>query len=154
MERILMSQNEDNNGTDYVVLNGKILQDRDDIREYARKIIDTEDFKVRYSDEYITISQKDNKILFSSNYENKDNVGRKIYYMYLIDNGVDLETILEYLESDSMALNRQFDREKTLEIIDRIRNNDTLRINLVKWILLSIVSAGALYLFSKIINND
>ena len=154
MERILMSQNEDNNGTDYVVLNGKILQDRDDIREYARKIIDTEDFKVRYSDEYITISQKDNKILFSSNYENKDNVGRKIYYMYLIDNGVDLETILEYLERDSMALNRQFDREKTLEIIDRIRNNDTLRINLVKWILLSIVSAGALYLFSKIINND
>lgn len=154
MERILMSQNEDNNGTDYVVLNGKLLQDRDDIREYARKIIDTEDFKVRYSDEYITISQKDNKILFSSNYENKDNVGRKIYYMYLIDNGVDLETILEYLERDSMALNRQFDREKTLEIIDRIRNNDTLRINLVKWILLSIVSAGALYLFSKIINND
>lgn len=154
MERILMSQNEDNNGTDYVVLNGKLLQDRDDIREYARKIIDTEDFKVRYSDEYITISQKDNKILFSSNYENKDNVGRKIYYMYLIDDGVDLETILEYLERDSMALNRQFDREKTLEIINRIRNNDTLRINLVKWILLSIVSAGALYLFSKIINND
>ena len=74
--------------------------------------------------------------------------------MYLIDDSVDLETILEYLERDSMALNRQFDREKTLEIIDRIRNNDTLRINLVKWILLSIVSAGALYLFSKIINND
>jgi hypothetical protein len=154
MERILMSQHEDNNGTDYVVLNGKLLQDRDDIREYVRKIIDTEDFKVKYSDEYITISQKDNKILFSSNYENKDNVGRKIYYMYLIDDSVDLETILEYLERDSMVLNRQFDREKTIEIIDRIRNNDTLRINLVKWILSAIVSAGALYLFSKIINND
>ena len=53
-----------------------------------------------------------------------------------------------------MVLNRQFDREKTIEIIDRIRNNDTLRINLVKWILSAIVSAGALYLFSKIINND
>ena len=74
--------------------------------------------------------------------------------MYLIDDSVDLETILEYLERDSMVLNRQFDREKTIEIIDRIRNNDTLRINLVKWILSAIVSAGALYLFSKIINND
>lgn len=151
MERILMSQHEDNNGTDYVVLNGKLLQDRDDIREYARKIIDTEDFKVKYSDEYITISQKENKILFSSNYENKDNVGRKIYYMYLIDNGDDLETILEYLERDSMALNRQFDREKTLEIIKRIQGNNELKSNLQKWIIITVAVVLAGYLISKII---
>lgn len=146
-----MSQHEDNNGTDYVVLNGKLLQDRDDIREYARKIIDTEDFKVKYSDEYITISQKENKILFSSNYENKDNVGRKIYYMYLIDNGDDLETILEYLERDSMALNRQFDREKTLEIIKRIQGNNELKSNLQKWIIITVAVVLAGYLISKII---
>lgn len=151
MERILMSQHEDNDGTDYVVLNGKLLQDRDDIREYARKIIDTEDFKVKYSDEYITISQKENKILFSSNYENKDNVGRKIYYMYLIDNGDDLETILEYLERDSMALNRQFDREKTLEIIKRIQGNNELKSNLQKWIIITVAVVLAGYLISKII---
>lgn len=150
MERILMSQHEDNNGTDYVVLNGKLLQDKDDIREYARKIIDTEDFKVKYSDEYITISQKDNKILFSSNYENKDNVGRKIYYMYLIDNGDDLETILEYLERDSMALNRQVDREKTLEIIKRIQRNNELKSNLQKWIIISVALFLVGYLISKI----
>ena len=151
MERILMSQHEDNNGTDYVVLNGKLLQDKDDIREYARKIIDTEDFKVKYSDEYITISQKENKILFSSNYENKDNVGRKIYYMYLIDNGDDLETILEYLERDSMALNRQFDREKTLEIIKRIQGNNKLKSNLQKLIIIIVAVVLAGYLLSKII---
>ena len=151
MERILMSQHEDNDGTDYVVLNGKLLQDRDDIREYARKIIDTEDFKVKYSDEYITISQKENKILFSSNYENKDNVGRKIYYMYLIDNGDDLETILEDLERDSMALNRQFDREKTLEIIKRIQGNNELKSNLQKWIIITVAVVLAGYLISKII---
>ena len=151
MERILMSQHEDNNGTDYVVLNGKLLQDKDDIREYARKIIDTEDFKVKYSDEYITISQKENKILFSSNYENKDNVGRKIYYMYLIDNGDDLETILEYLERDSMALNRQFDREKTLEIIKRIQGNNKLKSNLQKLIIIIVAVVLAGYLISKII---
>jgi hypothetical protein len=151
MERILMSQHEDNNGTDYVVLNGKLLQDKDDIREYARKIIDTEDFKVKYSDEYITISQKENKILFSSNYENKDNVGRKIYYMYLIDNGVDLETILKYLERDSMALNRQFDREKTLEIIKRIQGNNKLKSNLQKLIIIIVAVVLAGYLLSKII---
>lgn len=146
-----MSQHEDNNGTDYVVLNGKLLQDKDDIREYARKIIDTEDFKVKYSDEYITISQKENKILFSSNYENKDNVGRKIYYMYLIDNGVDLETILKYLERDSMALNRQFDREKTLEIIKRIQGNNKLKSNLQKLIIIIVAVVLAGYLLSKII---
>lgn len=151
MERILMSQHENNNGTDYVVLNGKLLQDKDDIREYARKIIDTEDFKVKYSDEYITISQKENKILFSSNYENKDNVGRKIYYMYLIDNGVDLETILKYLERDSMALNRQFDREKTLEIIKRIQGNNKLKSNLQKLIIIIVAVVLAGYLLSKII---
>lgn len=146
-----MSQHENNNGTDYVVLNGKLLQDKDDIREYARKIIDTEDFKVKYSDEYITISQKENKILFSSNYENKDNVGRKIYYMYLIDNGVDLETILKYLERDSMALNRQFDREKTLEIIKRIQGNNKLKSNLQKLIIIIVAVVLAGYLLSKII---
>jgi len=83
--------------------------------------------------------------------ENKDNVGRKIYYMYLIDNGVDLETILKYLERDSMALNRQFDREKTLEIIKRIQGNNKLKSNLQKLIIIIVAVVLAGYLLSKII---
>lgn len=155
MERILMSQHEENNGTDYVVLNGVLLEDKDEIFEYAQKIIqDTDDFKVMYSDEYLTISQKDNKILFSSNYENKDEAGRKIYYMYLLDKQDNLERVLDYLEKDSMALNRQFDREKTMEIIQKIKSNDTLKKNLTKWILMGIAALGVVYLISKFLGNN
>lgn len=155
MERILMSQHEDNNGTDYVVLNGVLLEDKDDIFEYAQKIIqDTEDFKEMYSDGYLTISQKDNKILFSSNYENKDEAGRKIYYMYLLDKQDSLERVLDYLEKDSMALNRQFDREKTMEIIQKIKSNDTLKKNLAKWILIGIAVLGVVYLISNLLGNN
>ena len=71
--------------------------------------------------------------------------------MYLIDNGDDLETILEYLERDSMALNRQFDREKTLEIIKRIQGNNELKSNLQKWIIITVAVVLAGYLISKII---
>ncbi len=71
--------------------------------------------------------------------------------MYLIDNGVDLETILKYLERDSMALNRQFDREKTLEIIKRIQGNNKLKSNLQKLIIIIVAVVLAGYLLSKII---
>lgn len=154
MERILMSQHEDNNGTDYVVLNGVLLEDKDDIFEYAQKVIKTDDFKEMYSDGYLTISQKDNKILFSSNYENKDEAGRKIYYMYLLDKQDSLERVLDYLEKDSMALNRQFDREKTMEIIQKIKSNDALKKNLTKWMLIGIAVLGVVYLISKFLGNN
>lgn len=149
-----MSQHEDNNGTDYVVLNGVLLEDKDDIFEYAQKVIKTDDFKEMYSDGYLTISQKDNKILFSSNYENKDEAGRKIYYMYLLDKQDSLERVLDYLEKDSMALNRQFDREKTMEIIQKIKSNDALKKNLTKWMLIGIAVLGVVYLISKFLGNN
>lgn len=153
-----MSQHEDNNGTEYVVLNGVLLEDKDDIFEYSRKIVQgTDDFKVMYSDEYLTISQKDNRILFYSHYENKDKVGRKIHYMYLLDKQDNLERVLDYLEKDSMALNRQFDRERTMEIIQKIKSNDTLKTNLAKWILTGIGLLGLLgilYLISKLLGNN
>lgn len=154
MERILMSQHEENNGTDYVVLNGVLLKDASEIAKYAQKVIKTDDFKEMHSDGYLTISQKDNKILFSSNYENKDDAGRKIYYMYLLDKQDSLERVLDYLEKDSMALNRQFDREKTMEIIQKIKSNDTLKKNLAKWILIGIAVLGVVYLISNLLGNN
>lgn len=154
MERILVSQHEENNGTDYVILNGNLLKDSTEVMQYAKKVIDVDDFRIMYSDEYLTISQKENKILFSSHYENRDNAGRKIYYLYLIDKQDNLETILDYLEKDSMALQRNFDREKTLEIIQKIKNNSTLKNNLTQWILLGIAVLGAVYLISKIAGNN
>lgn len=154
MERILMSQHEENNGTDYVVLNGVLLEDASEIAKYAQKVIKTDDFKVMYPDGYLTISQKDNKILFSSNYENKDDAGRKIYYMYLLDKQDSLERVLDYLEKDSMALNRQFDREKTMEIIQKIKKNHTLKKNLTKWMLIGIAVLGVVYLISKFLGNN
>lgn len=149
-----MSQHEENNGTDYVVLNGVLLKDASEIAKYAQKVIKTDDFKEMYSDGYLTISQKDNKILFSSNYENKDEAGRKIYYMYLLDKQDSLERVLDYLEKDSMALNRQFDREKTMEIIQKIKSNDTLKKNLAKWILIGIAVLGVVYLISNLLGNN
>lgn len=120
MERILMSQNENNNGTDYIIVNGILIQD-DSASNYIDKIsIAASKFNTRYKDKFITIKQGEGKILLSSHYVDKDKIGRSIYYSYLIDKQSSWKDILDYLEQDSKAINRTINRENTLKFKDKV----------------------------------
>lgn len=152
MKRLLLSQNENNNGENYLVLNGEVLPKSPDNLQYIQLFSETKQYKEIFRDDFLTIKEKKNAILFSSHYSDKDNIGRQIFYMYLLEKKDDLEKILELLISDSKKINRTIDYEMTLKIVNKIKENNILKRNLNKYIsiaLLIILSTSIAYLISK-----
>src|SRR5690554_5287303 len=112
MERVLVSQNERNNGTDYLIVNGKITTDEDKVVYYGRKFSKTDGWDKVYKDEFIEIKKQQNQLLIKSFYNERDTINSIIYYMYLIEENDNIETILNHLEKDSQLINRTFDKEQ------------------------------------------
>ncbi|MEW4925773.1 hypothetical protein [Algibacter sp. 2305UL17-15] len=136
MKRILISQNEENNGEDYVVVDGNLIIDKDLSLKYYRKIKETESWKENFKDDFIELKSNKKDILIKSHYLDTDNINRYIYYMYYVKKNDDLNIILDFLEKDSEKINRNIDKEKTLEIINRIKANKKLTSVFLKVILI------------------
>lgn len=58
MERILVSQNERNNGTDYLIINGEISNDKDKVVFYGKKFSKTDDWVEVYKDVFLEIRKQ------------------------------------------------------------------------------------------------
>lgn len=152
MRRILVSQNEKNSGLGYLIVNGQLLNDEDEIVYYGNIFSETDNWKEVFRDDFLEIRQQDKQLLIKSFYNYKDVVGRVIYYMYLIDDMDDIETILNYLEKDSEVINRTFDRERVLEIVERINTNDRLKKSIIKYVSIALGVLALVYLLTKIKN--
>lgn len=150
MERILVSQNERNNGTDYLIINGEISIDKDKVVFYGKKFSKTDDWVEVYKDDFLEIRKQQNQLLIKSFYNERDTINSIIYYMYLIEETDNIETILSFLEKDSQLINRTFDKEKVQTIIEQIKRNECLKKNLIKYIALSVAALGLIYLLTKI----
>lgn len=150
MKRILVSQNERNNGTDYLIENGIVINDEDKIVYYGRIFSKTDNWEEVYKDDFLEVRQQENQLLIKSFYNDKDVAGRIIYYMYLIEEKDSIETILDYLEKDSQLINRTFDRERVQKIIEQIKNNEDLKKNLIKYIAIAVGALALIYLLTRI----
>lgn len=150
MERILVSQNERNNGTDYLIINGEISNDKDKVVFYGKKFSKTDDWVEVYKDVFLEIRKQQNQLLIKSFYNERDTINSIIYYMYLIEETDNIETILSFLEKDSQLINRTFDKEKVQTIIEQIKRNEGLKKNLIKYIALSVAALGLIYLLTRI----
>jgi len=152
MERILISQNENNDGTDYVVVNGGLVRDEDLSLKYYRELRKSDNWKQVYKDEFLEFRSNNNQILLKSHFLDKDNVNRNIYYTYYISNNDSFETVLNQLENDSNVINRKVDRDRTLEIIKGFKSNKSLRLN-ITIILISIAAISIAYYITNAIRN-
>ena len=150
MERVLVSQNERNNGTDYLIVNGKITTDEDKVVYYGRKFSKTDDWDKVYKDEFIEIKKQQNQLLIKSFYNERDNINSIIYYMYLIEETDNIETILNHLEKDSQLINRTFDKEQVQNIIEQINSKEGLKKNLIKYIAVAVGALALIYLLTRI----
>ena len=72
--------------------------------------------------------------------------------MYYIKKNDDLNIGLDFLEKDSQKINRNIDKEKTLDIINRIKHNKELRSIFYKLILV-IIAISFVYGVIKILNQ-
>lgn len=150
MKRILVSQNENNSGAGYLIVNGELLDNEDKIVYYGRVFSSTDEWKKLYKDDFLEIRQQENQLLIKSFYNDKDVAGRIIYYMYLIEETDNIETILNYLEKDSQLINRTFDKETVQKIIEQIISNKGLKKNLIKYIAVAVGALALIYLITRI----
>lgn len=150
MERVLVSQNERNNGTDYLIVNGEISNDRNNVVYYGRKFSKTDDWNEVYKDDFLEIRQQQNQLLIKSFYNERDTINSIIYYMYLIEETDNIETILSFLEKDSQLINRTFDKERVQKVIEKIKNNESLKKNLIKYIGIAVGALALIYLLTRI----
>lgn len=150
MKRILVSQNENNSGAGYLIVNGELLDNEDKIVYYGRVFSSTDEWKKLYKDDFLEIRQQENQLLIKSFYNDKDVAGRIIYYMYLIEETDNIETILNYLEKDSQLINRTFDKETVQKIIEQIKSNKGLKKNLIKYIAVAVGALALIYLITRI----
>lgn len=151
MKRILISQNEKNNGEDYVVVDGQLINDEDLCLKYSKKVRETDNWKQNYRDDFLELKSNNTAIFIKSHYLNKDSGNRNIYYMYLIEQNDDLDMVLEFLEKDSKMIHREIDKEKTKEIINKIKANKRLKSNL--FILLLVLAAASFIYFISTNSN-
>lgn len=150
MKRILVSQNENNSGAGYLIVNGELLDNEDKIVYYGRVFSSTDEWKKLYKDDFLEIKQQENQLLIKSFYNDKDVAGRIIYYMYLIEETDNIETILNHLEKDSQLINRTFDKEQVQNIIEQINNKEGLKKNLIKYIAVAVGALALIYLLTRI----
>lgn len=138
MERILISQIEDNDRTQYVVVDGLLLEDKSDYREYTDIVINAGDYKTIYKDSSISIKQRKQELIIYSHYLEKDSVGRSIMYIYYIDkNTNDFNNIIQSLLEDSKVINRNINKYHLQQVIEkliskrRILNNNVFKIAII-----------------------
>lgn len=143
MKRVLKVQNENNEGKNYFIIDGKLLLDSDDNHKYIRFISETENYKIIYKDDIVLIKQKGNLILLTSYYNNEDNIGRKMSYVYIVDYPVTINNILDYLKKDSKLINKDFDQENIEFIISKINKNKNLK-KIISLILIAISILGVI----------
>ena len=63
MKRVLVSQNEKNNGKDYLIVDGKLLTDDKNVIKYGRIISKTDEWEEIYRDDYLEIRKNENQLL-------------------------------------------------------------------------------------------
>jgi hypothetical protein len=148
MKRVLKVQNENNEGKNYFIIDGKLLLDSDDNHKYIRFISETENYKIIYKDDIVLIKQKGNLILLTSYYNNEDNIGRKMSYVYIVDYPVTINNILDYLKKDSKLINKDFDQENIELIISKINKNKNLK-KIISLILIAISILGVIIYIKK-----
>lgn len=149
MKRVLISQNERNNGTDYLIVNGELLNDEDKVVYYGRIFSKTDDWEEVHKDDFLEIRQKENQMLIKSYYKERDTINSIIYYMYLFDKIDDVDIILNFLEQDSQLINRSFDKEHTQKIIEDIRKNKEIKKKIIKYIAIAAGAIALIYFLTK-----
>ena len=153
MDRILISQSEKNDGTNYTVINGVLSNNEFYARKMFIEITGVESTKMIFKNDFLTVEKKDDFIYFTSSYIDEDNVGRKISYMYKINKSTSFREIIKLLQFDSKIINRQLDSKKILQIVELIEKDKKLQNKINQIILLSIIGivvfASILYFTKK-----
>lgn len=158
MLRILISQNENNDNTDYVVVDGQKIEDAVLKSTFHSEV--TESYirgKMLFEEENLRIKRFNNKYIIQSHYLDSDIIGRNIYYMFYFENNekLDVEKLILYLKKDSDVLSRTIDKKDEKLILDNVgKNQIDCVINLIgKYKIKILVALGLGILIVALLTN-
>ena len=153
MKRILISQSELNDGSDYIVVNGELIDDEINNHHYSKEFSNFLNWKKIVGDDQIEIRKSGDKLLLKSFYNENDTVGRSIYYMYLIDKDSNFENLVNFLEADSKVIKRTIDRMAVDKMVESLKKMENLK-KVLNGLFFLVIVLGISYLIFKNINID
>lgn len=124
MKRILISQNETNNNTDYVLENGILIEDETIGSDLHYEVTDSYfNGEMIYENGDLRIKKLGNKIIIKSHYIDTDVIGRRIFYMFYMENSkiINPNDIIEFLKQDSKVLSRSIDEEDETNLNENLK---------------------------------
>lgn len=109
MNRILYSQHENPAKDDYFVIDGEVeLENVSNKSLQAFEIVNSiNNWEIVYDKPLMQIYHRENSIGIKSHYENVDEAGRKLFFVFYCKTE-DLESALDLLKLDSELINREF----------------------------------------------
>lgn len=125
MNRILYSQNENILDDDHFVIDGVLYNNNvsNQSIDAFNLIKSTENWKIFYATDDLTIRREGAYFNIKSHYVNVDSSDRNIFYVYYIKSK-DIKEVFKILESDSAIIKKQlnFEAEILLREINKIGN--------------------------------
>lgn len=127
MRRILISQNENNDNTDYVVENGKLVYDKAMISDLHVEVTKSYlEGDLLYKNDNLKIKRLNDKVIIQSHYVDVDVVGRRIFYMFYVEklSQIDVQTFINLLKKDSKVISRTIDENDENQIKIKLTNTN------------------------------
>ena len=152
MKRVLVCQKENNLGEDYFVINGELIED-ENLQKMAHEFITAaNNWKLLYSDNEVVIKKNNISIYLESYYNDLDNSGRKLTFVYLVNSNSTENDLIENLIKDSKVIDKRMS-SKRLEILEQklksIKIQKILKVAIM--IILAIAFVGVVY---NLFNNE
>lgn len=152
MKRVLVCQKENNLGEDYFVINGELIEDENLQKKAHEFVTAANNWKLLYSDNEVVIKKNNNSIYLESYYNDLDNSGRKLTFVYLVNSNSTENDLIENLIRDSKVIDKRMS-SKRLEILEQklksIKIQKILKVAIM--IILAIGLVGVLY---NLFNNE
>ena len=146
MIRVLLSQKETNSSEEYVVANGKLVDNNK--ARYYNQMQRAHNWKTVYKNEFLELKKNKGKLFIKSHYIDKDNLNRNIFFVYMSSNYHDMLSLAIDLKKDSEIINRKLDLKKIQEsLLDCEKKERQKRIS--KTIFMLLVIIGVIYLILK-----
>lgn len=152
MKRVLVCQKENNLGEDYFVINGELIEDENLQKKAHEFITAANNWKLLYSDNEVIIKKNNNSIFLESYYNDLDNSGRKLTFVYLVNSNSTENDLIENLIKDSKVIDKRMS-SKRLEILEqKLKSNKIQKIlEVAIMIMLGLALIGVVY---NLFNNE
>lgn len=150
MHRILVSQTANNDGQGLYVVDGVLVKDADQKLAAHRKTMEANNWRNVYHSEEFQMRRNGNALIMQAYFTNKDHVGRRIFFMYFLDDLNSTDELIQILKKDANQLERQIDADTISMVISSIQKDKKLMKIITAFLAAIVFGLACYYIIKKI----